>query len=316
MYLSLVIPVLNESDNIYPLVQNIKDNLQNIDYEIIFVDDGSSDGTTSKIIELSKDNNNISLIIFTRNFGQTSAISAGIDFAKGEFIATLDGDLQNDPKDIPHMLNKLINENLDIVAGIRRIRKDGKLFKLLPSKIANSLIRTITKVKISDYGCTLKVFRSKIAKQLDLYGELHRFIPILGSIEGAKIAEIDVNHHPRVHGKTKYGLGRTLKVLSDILLMFFFIKYRQKPMHLFGVLGFISGFFGIIIETYLLFSKISGNDIGTRPLFYIGILLIILSVQFITTGFIAELLMRTYYGSQNKKPFNIKEIIQNSTSQN
>lgn len=308
MKLSLVIPVFNEEDNIAPLIFKINEDLKEIDHEIIFVDDGSCDATAEKVKFFAKAQSNISLIIFTRNFGQTSAISAGISYSKGEFISTLDGDLQNDTSDIPKMLIKLESENIDIVSGVRKFRKDSRLSRLIPSKIANIIIKKTTKVIINDYGCTLKVFRKDIAKNLDLYGELHRFIPVLSSIEGAKIAEMNVSHHARIHGKSKYGLGRVFKVLSDLLLMIFLIKYRQKPMHLFGSIGVFMGFVGFVIEVYLLFQKIIGNDIGNRPLFYVGILLIILSIQFITTGFIAELLMRTYYGSQNKKPYNIKNI--------
>ncbi|MDB2414718.1 glycosyltransferase family 2 protein [Rickettsiales bacterium] len=306
MNLSIVIPVYNENENIVPMVDALKNALKDIEHEVIFVDDGSCDGTPDKVNELAKSNDNIRLIVFSRNFGQTSAMAAGIDAANGTFIATLDGDLQNDPSDIPMMLEKLEKENLDIVAGIRQKRQDGFLLRKIPSKIANILIRKITKVYISDYGCTLKVFRSDLAKQLDLYGELHRFIPILGSMEGAKIAEVNVKHHPRLFGVAKYGLGRTFRVISDLMLMVFLLKYRQKPMHLFGTMGTFSFLAGSLIETYLLILKIFGSDIGGRPLFYVGILLIITGVQLVTTGFIAELLMRTYYGSQNKKPYNIK----------
>jgi dolichol-phosphate mannosyltransferase len=305
MRLSVVIPVYNEKDNIEPMLDALKEALKDIQHEVIFVDDGSIDGTPEIINKLAT--KNVRLVKFQRNFGQTSAMAAGIGAANGEFIATLDGDLQNDPTDIPMMLEKLESENLDIVAGIRANRKDGKFLRKIPSKIANILIRTLTKVRITDYGCTLKVFRSSIAKQIDLYGELHRFIPILGHMEGAKIAEVATKHHARKFGESKYGIGRTFRVISDLLLMIFLSKWRQKPMHLFGSLGAFMLIAGFTIESYLLLLKILGNDIGGRPLFYVGILLIITGVQLITTGFISELLMRTYYESQNKKPYNIKE---------
>lgn len=305
--LSVVIPVMNEEDNVKPMVDAVTSALKGELYELIFVDDGSSDTTIENILSLSKKYKQIRLVQFARNFGQTSAMAAGIEAAEGVYVATLDGDLQNDPTDIPMMLEKLEADNLDIVAGIRQKRKDGMLFRKVPSKIANILIRKITNVRISDYGCTLKVFRSDLAKQLGLYGELHRFIPILGYMEGAKIAEVPVKHHARIYGQAKYGIGRTFRVVSDLLLMFYFLKYRQKPMHLFGTLGTLMFLLGGLIEAYLLGVKLTGEDIGSRPLFYVGILLLITGVQLITTGFIAELLMRTYYGSQDKKPYNVKK---------
>lgn len=306
MRLSIVIPVYNEKDNIQPMLEALKNALSSIQHEVIFVDDGSSDGTPSVINAAAAGNPDVRLIQLQRNFGQTSAMSAGIEAAEGEFIATLDGDLQNDPADIPMMLEKLENEHLDIVAGIRANRQDGRFLRKIPSKIANILIRSFTKVHITDYGCTLKVFRSSIAKQLPLYGELHRFIPILGHMEGAKIAEVPTRHHARKFGQSKYGLGRTFRVVSDLLLMIFLSKYRQKPMHLFGSIGTFMLMGGGFIESYLLLLKIFGQDIGGRPLFYVGILLIITGVQLITTGFLSEIMMRTYYESQGKKPYNIR----------
>ncbi|NDF12974.1 MAG: glycosyltransferase [Proteobacteria bacterium] len=301
MKLSVVIPVYNEEDNIAPMLDALEGALSSMDYEVIFVDDGSRDATVKNILSVKK--KNVRLVRFARNFGQTSAIAAGIAEANGKYIATLDGDLQNDPQDIPMMLKKLEDEALDMVAGRRAKRKDGMFLRKIPSLIANLLIRRLTKVTIKDYGCTLKVFKASLAKELDLYGELHRFIPILAVMLGAKFAQVDVRHHPRKFGTSKYGMSRTLKVASDLLLMFFFLKYRQRPMHLFGSIGFGMMFLGGFIEMYLLVMKIIGQDIGGRPLFYVGILLLIMGVQFITTGFIAELLMRTYYGSQNKTPY-------------
>jgi dolichol-phosphate mannosyltransferase len=306
MYLSLVIPVYNEAENIAPLIKNIATALVDIEHEIIFVDDGSTDNTISEVKNIT--NQNITLIAFSRNFGQTSALAAGIEAAKGEYIVTLDGDLQNDPSDIKAMLKMQEQNNYDIVAGIRAKRQDGLIFRNIPSKIANWLIRKLSKVRITDYGCTLKLFKASLAKKLDLYGELHRFIPILANMHGAKIGEMLVKHHPRIYGESKYGLSRTLKVVSDLLLMYFFQKYRQKPMHLFGNLGISMFIIGTMIEAYLLFMKILGQQIGTRPLFYVGILLIITAVQLITTGFIAELIMRTYYATPGKKPYSIAYI--------
>jgi glycosyltransferase involved in cell wall biosynthesis len=301
--LSVIVPVYNEKPNIVPLLAALKLALASISHEIILVDDGSADGTVEEI--LAHSDKHITLLVFSRNFGQTSALAAGIDYASGQYIATLDGDLQNDPDDIPMMLNILTEGNYDIVAGNRANRKDGMLLRKIPSKIANILIRKFTNVHISDYGCTLKVFRAELAKKLDLYGELHRFIPILGSIHGAKITEVAVKHHPRIYGTSKYGIGRTMKVVSDLMLMFFFQKYSQKPMHLFGTIGVGMFMAGGLIETYMLGIKLLGENIGTRPLFTIGFMLIITSVQLITAGFLAELIMRTYYGSQRKKPYSI-----------
>ena len=304
--LSVVIPVMNEEDNIKPLLDEIRKSLRDIDYEVIFVDDGSTDKTVEKIKEYADER--VKLLIFSRNFGQTTAMAAGIDAAEGELIAMLDGDLQNDPSDIPMMIEKLEKEGWDVVAGRRANRQDGFLLRKVPSKIANWLIRKLTGVYISDYGCTLKVFKSEVAKNLSLYGELHRFIPVLASLYGAKMTEVDVKHHPRIYGKSKYGIGRTFKVISDLMLMLFFQKYATKPMHLFGGIGFFILFLGSIIEFYLLILKILGHSIGERPLFMVGILFIIAGIQLITTGFLAELLMRTYYESQNKKPYLIKEV--------
>lgn len=305
--LSLVVPVYNEEENIAPMIEAVEKALGEMSYELIFVDDGSSDSTVATVKQHLKQHKQIQLLEFSRNFGQTSAMAAGIEAARGVYIATLDGDLQNDPADIPLMLEKLEKEKLDVVTGIRAKRQDGFILRKIPSKIANYFIRRLTGVHIRDYGCTLKVFRAQLAKQLELYGELHRFIPVLATLEGAKIADMDVRHHPRRFGEAKYGIGRTFKVVSDLLLMFFLLKYRQKPMHFFGNLGMMMCLVGGFIETYLLLLKIFGEDIGGRPLFYVGILLLITGVQLITTGFIAELLMRTYYASQGKRPYNIKK---------
>lgn len=305
MILSVVIPVMNEEDNIKPLIEKIDEALNGIDYELILVDDGSSDKTIHNIKTFANDHTK--LLIFNRNYGQTTAMAAGIDEAIGKLIVTLDGDLQNDPQDIPFMIKKLEEENCDVVAGVRLNRQDGIILRKIPSKIANWLIRKSTGVYITDYGCTLKLFKKDVAKNLGLYGELHRFIPVLAKLYGAKIVEINVKHHSRIHGVSKYGIGRTFKVFSDLLLMLFFQKYNTKPMHLFGTIG--SGFFGIgmIINFYMLFIKLLGEDIGTRPLLTLGITFSLIGIQLITTGFIAEILMRTYYESQNKKPYTIKE---------
>jgi glycosyltransferase involved in cell wall biosynthesis len=306
MKLSVVIPVYNEEECIAPLFDALHTALANVDFEVVLVDDGSKDSTVEQIRKLMPAH--WQLVIFRRNYGQTSAMAAGIAAARGEYIATMDGDLQNDPEDIPLMIEKLEREGLDAVVGWRQKRQDNQLRKF-PSKLANKLIRRLTGVYVQDYGCTLKVFTQETAKDLDLYGELHRFIPVLAVLTGAKIAEMPVRHHPRVYGVSKYGLSRTFRVVSDLLLMFFFQKYRQKPMHLFGTLGVGAFLLGSAILTYLGVLKLFGESIGTRPLFYIGILLLITAVQLVTTGFISELLMRTYFESQNKKPYVVKEVV-------
>ena len=307
MELSVVIPVMNEEESIKPLFEALEGALSGIEHEIIIVDDGSTDATVSTTRKYAPDNTKI--LVFNKNYGQTTALAAGIDHARGELIATMDGDLQNDPADIPAMIAFLVENDLDVVAGRRTGRKDGMFLRKIPSKIANALIRTLTDVHIRDYGCTLKVFKKDVAKNLGLYGELHRFIPVLVHLYGARMAEMDVRHHSRKYGISKYGIGRTFKVLSDLLFMVFFQKYGQKPMHLFGTLGFLAFFLGIAINLYLLIVKLIGQEIGGRPLLMLGVILTFTGIQLITTGFIAEFIMRTYYESQNKKPYIIREIV-------
>lgn len=304
--LSVIICVYNEEQNIKPLNQRIHEALQELDYEIVYVDDGSTDSTLREIKNLKDEK--VVLVELRKNFGQSSALYAGIEQAKGEYLVTMDGDLQNDPSDIPMMLEMAINEEWDLVAGVRKNRQDGMFLRKIPSKIANSIIRSSTGVRIKDYGCTLKVFKSDLAKNIGLYGELHRFIPVLASLEGARITQVDVKHHPREFGKSKYGINRTFKVVSDLLLMLFFKKYMQKPMHLFGGLGILLTFIGMIINTYFLVLKITGHDIWGKPMLLLGILLLIAGIQLITVGIIADLLMRTYYESQNKRPYKIRKI--------
>jgi glycosyltransferase involved in cell wall biosynthesis len=306
MELSIIITLFNEEENISPLLHQLKTALSSIMYEIILVDDGSSDDTVSRIKALADEH--VKLICLTKNYGQTPAMAAGIDLARGRYIVTMDGDLQNDPLDIPVLLKKLKDENWDVVAGYRKNRKDKALLRKVPSKIANYFIRQLSGVHIRDYGCSLKVFKSAIAKNLDLYGELHRFIPILAVLQGARITDMEVNHRPRIHGVSKYGLGRTLKVMSDLLLMSFFQKYFRRPIHFFGPLGFIAFFTGMIINIYLLIVKLIGEDIWGRPLLLLGVSLTLAGIQFLTFGFMAELMMRIYYESQNKKTYLVKEI--------
>lgn len=304
MKLSLVITLLNEEDNVFPMLDAVSNSLHGFDYEVVLVDDGSTDNTVKNILSLS--DTKVRLVVLQRNYGQTTAMAAGIAEAKGEYIVTLDGDLQNDPTDIPHMLALAEKEGYELVAGIRRNRQDGMFLRKVPSKIANALIRKITGVHLHDYGCTLKLFRKSIAKNLGLYGELHRFIPVLAKMQGAHMVEVDVKHHPRIHGKSKYGLGRTFKVMSDLLLMVFFQKYFSRPMHLFGPAGIITFAAGVLINSYLLVLKLMGEDIGGRPLLILGVLLLLGGLQLITFGFLSEIMMRTYYESQQKANYLVK----------
>lgn len=304
--LSLVIPVMNEEDNIEPLLQAVRGALEDFDYEVVLVDDGSTDATRRRIVEHADERT--VLVELRKNYGQSTAMTAGIDHANGTYVALLDGDLQNDPIDIPFMLELLKREDWDVVAGNRKNRKDGMVLRKVPSKIANALIRRMTGVYIKDYGCTLKIFRKEIAEDLGLYGELHRFIPVLAKLQGARITQVDVKHHPRKFGKSKYGIGRTFRVLSDLVLMVFFRRYMQKPMHLFGTIGFISVGLGLLINAYLLFLKILGHDIWGKPILILGLIFLLGGIQLITIGILAEIAVRTYYESQNKKTYQVRKI--------
>ena len=305
--LTIVVCVCNEEKNIRPLARQISDALENIDYEVIFVDDGSTDKTVSEILSLKSPW--LTLIEFKKNYGQSSALAAGISHARGEYIALLDGDLQNDPSDIPMMLYVAEKEGWDMVAGIRTDRKDGFILRKIPSMIANRIIRGTTNIRIQDYGCTLKVLTADLAKNLGLYGELHRFIPVLASFEGGKYTQVKVKHHPRKHGKSKYGMERTFKVAADLLLVLFIKKYMQRPMHLFGSWGIVLLLAGVTLNIYLFILKILGHDIWGKPLLFLAILLVLGGFQMLTIGILAEIQMRTYYESQEKTPYKIKRIV-------
>jgi glycosyltransferase involved in cell wall biosynthesis len=304
--LSVVITVLNERENISPLLLAIQSALQNIDYEVVFVDDGSSDGTQKEIRKCADERTH--LVELRKNYGQSTAMTAGIDHATGVYIALLDGDLQNDPTDIPFMLQKLKDEDWDVVAGNRANRQDGMLLRKIPSKIANAIIRKMTGVYIKDYGCTLKIFKREIAEDLGIYGELHRFIPVLAKLQGASITQVDVKHHARQHGVSKYGINRTFKVMADLITMVFWRKYIQKPMHLFGTMGFISLGLGILINGYLLILKLLGNDIWGKPLLILGLIFLLGGIQLITFGILAEINVRTYFEGTNRKTYQVRRI--------
>ena len=305
---SVVVCVFNEEKNIAPLVSQIENALAGLDYEIVYVDDGSRDGTLAELKKIR--NPRLRIVEFRRNYGQSAALAAGIQHAEGEWIVTMDGDLQNDPADIPIMLEKAEREHLDLLAGIRQKRQDGFILRKIPSRIANWLIRRASGVHLHDYGCTLKVFRADLAKSLGIYGELHRFIPVLADLEGARMDETPVRHHARQHGKSKYGINRTIRVLSDLLLILYLKRFRHKPMHLFGGWGVLSLGVGSLILFWLLFQKILGYEIGGRPLLILGLILFMAGLQLIALGILSEMLVRTYYESQDKKPYKVRKVHQ------
>ncbi|MBT8187459.1 MAG: glycosyltransferase [Croceitalea sp.] len=305
-FLSIVVPLYNEEENVALLTEKIHESLAGYNYQIIYVDDFSRDHTCKVIKDL--DDEIIHLIELKKNYGQSLALAAGIDYAQGDYIITMDGDLQNDPSDIPTMLEFAEEGHYDLITGIRQKRKDS-LVKKIPSKIANFLVRRATKLDIKDNGCALKVFTKDIAKGLNLYGEMHRFITLLAFLEGAQIKQVPVKHHARHAGKSKYGLERVFKVVADMMLLLFIRKYFQRPIHLFGIFGVLLIIVGILMEMYLLVIKFAfGEDIGTRPLLIFGMMFILAGIQLFTIGIVMELLIRTYYESQAKRPYRIKKI--------
>lgn len=305
MLLSIIVPLYNEAENVKYLTDAIEEALKGYQYEIIYIDDFSTDNTRNEVKKLKNDH--VVLIEMKKNYGQSSALQAGIDYAKGDYIITMDGDMQNDPTDIPMMIEKLEEGDWDLVTGIRDKRKDS-FIRTFPSKVANKIIRKTTKLDIKDHGCALKVFTKDTAKELNLYGELHRFITLLAHSNGARITDVNVKHHPRRFGESKYGLGRTSKVVNDLLLILFQQKYLQKPIYLFGNIGIFLFGGGILISIYLVIEKFMGHDIGTRPLLSLAVLLILVGIQLFTIGIVIDLLMKTYYESQDKKPYYIRKI--------
>ena len=310
-HLSIIIPMYDEAGNVAAMLEDIHRSLDgfNEPWELICVDDGSSDGT-GRILreEARRFGPHIQVIQLRRNFGQTAAMQAGIHAARGELIATLDGDLQNDPTDIPRMIEELRQRELDLLSGWRRNRKDKLLLRRFPSKLANWLIAKVTGVHISDYGCSLKIYRAEVIKNVRLYGEMHRFIPVwvAAYTNPNRIGETVVNHRPRVQGRSKYTLSRVFRVTLDLMVVFFFLKYHARPSHFFGSIGLLFGAIGGAIMSYLLFVKFGlGEDIGGRPLFFVGILLLVASVQFLTTGVLTELLSRTFFESSGSAAYNI-----------
>ena len=308
---SIVIPIYNEQENVEALVVSIEKVMESLGrpWELIFVDDGSTDGTIGKLREICQRYKTVRVIRLRRNFGQTGAMSAGFDHAKGEIIITMDGDLQNDPEDIPALL-KLLEEGYDIVNGWRKDRQDPWLTKVIPSRAANWLIGRMTGVRLHDYGCSLKAYRSEIIKEIPLYGELHRFIPALAAIHGAQITETLVRHHPRRRGKSKYTLSKAFRVLMDLFIVIFLKSFAQKPFHVFGWVGLIVFLMGLGVDGYLALEKIFlGVELSKRPMLLFGTLLILAGLQLFSMGILAEIQVRTYHESQGKPIYTIREII-------
>ncbi len=319
--LTIIVPVLNEVENLRPLVDEIIAALDDepLKYEVLFIDDGSKDGSFELMKELHQEYPQIGAIRFRRNFGQTAAFAAGFDYAKGQIIVTIDADRQNDPADIPVLVTKF-NEGFDVVNGWRQNRQDGFLLRKVPSYFANRMIARATGVKLHDRGCSLRAYSIEVARDLQLYGEMHRFIPELSSTAGFKMAEVPVNHRPRTAGTSKYGISRTFRVILDLLTILFLSRYSARPMHLFGGVGILSVVFGLLAGLYLVLIKVWAGiqggmegfrsvQIGDRPLLMLSVLLVILGVQFFVMGLLAELIVRTYYESQDKPIYYVREII-------
>ncbi|MBW1923897.1 MAG: glycosyltransferase family 2 protein [Deltaproteobacteria bacterium] len=310
--ISIVVPLYNEEDNVQELVEAIVEVMRPLgrSFELVFVDDGSTDATNRKLGALRRSHPELRAVLLRRNFGQSAAMTAGFDHARGEIVVTMDGDLQNDPKDIPRML-ELMESGYDLVHGWRKERQDRFFSRRLPSMLANGLIGLSTGVRLHDYGCTLKAYRRDLAKSLMLYGELHRFIPVLADLYGARIAEIPVAHHPRRSGKSKYGISRAYRVFLDLLLMLFFQKFATRPLQFFGLSGGALFAVGFVIECYLSWLKVfRGEQIGGRPLLLLGALLIITGVILAGIGLLAELVVRTYYESSGKRIYAVREVLE------
>lgn len=310
---SVVVPMRNEAASVPDLYRELTASLESFGrpYEIIFIDDGSTDETYERLASLQRGDPRLRVIRFRRNFGQTAAFAAGFAHARGRFIVTSDGDLQNDPADIPGMIRKAEQENADIVAGWRKNRKDPFITRRLPSMIANWIISRATGVELHDYGCSLKVFRAEVVKPMKLYGEMHRFLPAIASEFGVRIVEQEVTHHRRRFGRSNYGISRTIRVVLDLLTVKFLISYRTRPVQIFGLLGLVMGFLGVLVLAWLAYVKyFQHQGIGDRPLLLFGILLIFTGVQLVTLGLLAEMQARTYHESQDKPVYVIRDVLE------
>ncbi len=311
MNISIILPVFNEEENLEEMNAEIVGVVErmDVDYEIIYIDDGSTDRSFEILSELREQNKNIKVIQFRRNFGQTAGLAAGFDHASGDVIITMDSDRQNDPNDIPMLLEK-INEGYDLVSGWRFDRQDAWLSRKLPSKIANGLISKITGVKLHDYGCSLKAFRKEVVQNIRLYGEMHRFIPAIASWMGVRIAEVKVNHRARVAGTSKYGISRTFRVILDLITVKFLLQYSARPIHFFGGIGLASGVIGFLIAFVMTIQRFFFQmPMGDRPLLLLAVLLMFIGLQFITFGLLGELMTRTYHEAQNKPIYVIRQSL-------
>jgi glycosyltransferase involved in cell wall biosynthesis len=309
--ISIILPVFNEEENLEEMNTEIVGVVEkmDVDYEIIYIDDGSTDRSFEILSELRELNKNIKVIQFRRNFGQTAGLAAGFDHASGDVIITMDSDRQNDPNDIPMLLEK-INEGYDLVSGWRFDRQDAWLSRKLPSKIANGLISKITGVKLHDYGCSLKAFRKEVIDNIRLYGEMHRFIPAIASWMGVRIAEVKVNHRARVAGTSKYGISRTFRVILDLITVKFLLQYSARPIHFFGGIGMASGVIGFLIAFVMTIQKVFFDmPMGDRPLLLLAVLLMFIGLQFITFGLLGELMTRTYHEAQNKPIYVVRQSL-------
>lgn len=311
--LSVIVPVKDERDNIEPLYRAVKESLrESFDWEVVYVDDGSSDGTFEELSKLAALDSRVKVVRLRRNFGQAAAMQAGIDASAGELVVTIDGDMQNDPADIPLMVAKL-DEGYDMVLGQRAKRKDSMIIRKVPSFLANWLIRKVTKIPFKDFGCTLRVIKSDVARNLRIYGEMHRFIPVLASNIGARMTQIPVRHHPRTAGKSKYGIGRTGRVLLDLLTIKFFSGYLTRPMHFMGGLGmffFGMSFLSLLITIVMKVTTIAhpeGIDMTGNPFLLLSVMLGMVGIQMLSMGLLGEVMMRTYYESQDKRPYVVRE---------
>jgi glycosyltransferase involved in cell wall biosynthesis len=309
--LSIIVPLFNEAGNVTDLCRRIGATISMFagNWEVILVNDGSSDGTEEKLVAIVRDDSRFKAVMLRRNFGQTAAIMAGIDHSSGDIIITMDGDLQNDPADIPRLIEKL-SEGYDVCSGWRQHRRDNPLTKTIPSKIANRLISLISGVSLRDYGCTLKAYRREVVKDIKLYGEMHRFIPIYASWQGAKVTEIPVTHHPRLHGKSHYGLARTFKVILDLIVVKFLASYSQKPIYVFGGFGLLN--FSLAFGSFALmvyFKYWGGKSFIQTPLPQLVILFFLMGFMSLLMGLIAEIQMRTYYESQHKSTYLVRNTI-------
>jgi glycosyltransferase involved in cell wall biosynthesis len=311
---SIVVPLYNEEESVTPLVKAIDEALKRVEFEweLLLVNDGSSDRTLPVAMEVQKlYGSQVRIIALQRNYGQTAAMQAGIEQSSGDYIVTLDGDLQNDPADIPSMVNRLIERDLDLLVGWRKDRKDNMLIRKVPSKVANWLIAKATGVKLNDYGCSLKVYRGSIIRNVKLYGEMHRFIPawVAINVPVSRIEEVEVNHNARQFGESKYTISRVYRVILDLISVIYFMRFRTRPSHFFGPIGLFCGVLGSLMMMILGFDKfILGESIGGRPMLIIGVLLILMAMQFITTGILAEVVSRTYYESSNRSTYEFVEV--------